>query len=75
MGSEVGVFGKYRAEFNVLVHGAVQWACEEFEGGAEACVDRRGEVVCDGPLIGYFGHYALWVEEFGAWVVSLHEMC
>ena len=26
------------------------------------CVDCGGEVVCDGPLIGYFEHYALRVE-------------
>ncbi len=62
MSSEVGIFRKCRAVFDVWVHGAVEWACKDFEGGVETCMNCGCEDVCDSPLIGYFGHYALWVE-------------
>jgi hypothetical protein len=75
VGSEVNVFGEGRAIFYARVHGAIEWACEYFEGCVEACVYCRGEAVCDCPLIGCFGSCALWVQPLCAWMVSLHEVC
>ncbi len=37
-----------------------------------ACI---AEAICDCPLIGYFGYYALWIQPLCAWMVSLHEVC
>jgi hypothetical protein len=73
--SKVGIFGKCRAVFYVWLHGTVEWACEYFERCVETCVYCGGELICDGPLIGYFRHYTLWVSAVGSWVVSLHEKC
>ncbi len=75
MSSKFGVLLKLCAVFDVWVHGAVEWGRKDFEGGVEACMNCGCEAVWDGPLIGYFGYYALWVELLGAWVVSLHELC
>ncbi len=72
---EVDIFRESRAVFNVWVHGAVLWACEYFESCVEACMYCRGEAMCDRPLIGYFGYYALWIQPLCAWVVCLHEVC
>ena len=75
VGSEVDVLWEGRAVFYVWVHGAVEWACEDFEGCVETCVYCGGERLCDSLLIGYFRRYALWVKAFSSWMVSLHEVC
>ena len=75
VGSEVNVLGEGRAIFYVWVHGAVEWACECFEGCVEASMYCRGKAMCDCPLIGCFGYHALWIQPLCAWMVSLHEVC
>ncbi len=62
MCSEIGVFRKCREVFNVWFHGAVEWACEDFEGDVKTCMNSGCEAVCDSSFIDYFGHYALWVK-------------
>ena len=75
MCSEVGVFWKCGAVFYVWIHGTVKWACEDFEGCVETCVYCGCKDLCDSPLVGYFRECALWVEAFGSWMVTLHEVC
>ncbi len=54
MGSDIGVFRKCRAVFDVWVHRVVEWACKDFKGGVKTCINCGCEAVCDSPLIGYF---------------------